>query len=45
MSRGEYEQHLAIYLLANLCLETDLSREFGRLRLPEPAASRSRKSA
>ena len=45
MSRGDYERHLAVYLLTNLCLETDLSREFGHLRLPESAAARSRKSA
>ncbi len=45
MSRGDYDRHLAAYLLTNLCLETDLAREFERLRLPEPAASRNRKSA
>lgn len=40
ISRREYERHLAVYLLTNLCLESDLSRQFERLRLPEPAPSR-----
>ena len=45
LSRADYERHLVVYLLTNLCLETELSREFARLRLTESADPRSRKSA
>jgi hypothetical protein len=45
LTLADYRRHLSLYLLTNLCLDTDLSRGFERGRIPEPLGARGSNSA